>query len=297
MSNAIEKSLRRKIFDSFREPIRALIYFYWRIFGNLHCIPSKIYFENQYEEIHSDVLKDEKFLIVILDACRFDFLFSQYEEFFRGDVKPVYSSARDTFEYLRNTWEGDHKELMYVSGALPVRDVYQDKDDLGREDMWGGYVTGNHLRIDDVVEDGWSDELGTVPPEEVTEKAMEELPFEDKMVVHYFQPHDPYIGEFGVFDGESMFADLDGLPESKIVWEMFKNGEISRGKMMKAYRSNLRLVLKEVQKLVEASGEDRRVVITSDHGEVFGEGGVYAHPRVQHPKLRVVPWLEVEDVR
>ena len=39
-----------------------------------------------------------------------------------------------------------------------------------------------------------------------------------------------------------------------------------------------------------------KVVVTADHGEALGEFGVYAHPRwVHHPKVRIVPWLEISS--
>jgi len=33
--------------------------------------------------------------------------------------------------------------------------------------------------------------------------------------------------------------------------------------------------------------------VTSDHGELLGEDGLYAHSRINHPELREVPWLVV----
>jgi glucan phosphoethanolaminetransferase (alkaline phosphatase superfamily) len=40
---------------------------------------------------------------------------------------------------------------------------------------------------------------------------------------------------------------------------------------------------------------DGRVVVTADHGEAFGEEGVWEHHIETHiPPLVEVPWLEVE---
>ncbi|MFQ5885465.1 MAG: hypothetical protein ACE5IO_10250, partial [Thermoplasmata archaeon] len=38
-----------------------------------------------------------------------------------------------------------------------------------------------------------------------------------------------------------------------------------------------------------------RVVITSDHGNLFGEYGLFRHPRGLYlPELTQVPWLELQ---
>jgi len=63
-----------------------------------------------------------------------------------------------------------------------------------------------------------------------------------------------------------------------------------------AYRENLEIVLKEIVKgLLPKIPRDRKVVITSDHGELLGENGMFFHPAdVRHPALNTVFWLEIE---
>lgn len=59
-----------------------------------------------------------------------------------------------------------------------------------------------------------------------------------------------------------------------------------------AYPDNLRYVLDDVSRLL-ANIDVERVVITSDHGELFGEWGLYSHHVGSlHPALRKVPWVE-----
>lgn len=59
-----------------------------------------------------------------------------------------------------------------------------------------------------------------------------------------------------------------------------------------AYRYNLNEVMKEVKKICERAPGEK--VITSDHGELLGENGVFGHILKSDNKLlRNVPWLEV----
>jgi hypothetical protein len=57
-----------------------------------------------------------------------------------------------------------------------------------------------------------------------------------------------------------------------------------------AYLDELRYVLDDVELLLE-NYDANRVVITADHGEAFGEYGIFGHPIGSlHPKVRTVPW-------
>jgi hypothetical protein len=60
-----------------------------------------------------------------------------------------------------------------------------------------------------------------------------------------------------------------------------------------AYQTNLEIVLAAVADLIRfMSG---RIIITSDHGELLGEGGRYSHfVGSERPELIEVPWLIVE---
>jgi hypothetical protein len=59
------------------------------------------------------------------------------------------------------------------------------------------------------------------------------------------------------------------------------------------YEENLRIVLEAVADLLPRL--DGTVVVTADHGEAFGEEGVWEHHIETHiPSLVEVPWLVVE---
>ena len=59
------------------------------------------------------------------------------------------------------------------------------------------------------------------------------------------------------------------------------------------YEENLRLALEAVVDLV--ADLDGTVVVTADHGEAFGEEGVWEHHVETHiPPLVEVPWLVLD---
>jgi len=66
--------------------------------------------------------------------------------------------------------------------------------------------------------------------------------------------------------------------------------------LRQAYRENLEIVLSHVAELCnELPG---KILITSDHGELLGEGGLYSHPcGCRHPLLVEVPYFEVKKVK
>ncbi|HKJ59134.1 MAG TPA: hypothetical protein VKA37_07895, partial [Halobacteriales archaeon] len=148
--------------------------------------------------------------------------------------------------------------------------------------------------------------------------------------LHYMQPHAPYLASGGggklrrIRDGIERQAVADGgsagplsalgdairprveraLGESELamkagLWLELGPGSRFRGGLrrtaMAHYAENLRIVLEAVGELVsELSG---RVVVTADHGEAFGEEGVWEHHVETHiPALVEVPWLEVDGV-
>ncbi|MEF8826793.1 MAG: hypothetical protein V5A27_10735, partial [Halapricum sp.] len=72
---------------------------------------------------------------------------------------------------------------------------------------------------------------------------------------------------------------------------LVRNG--TRDAAMELYEENLRIALESVAELTEEL--DGKVVVTADHGEAFGEQGIWEHHIETHiPPLVEVPWLEVE---
>jgi len=250
---------------------------------------------NQRDLIH----KSDWDYLIILDACRADYFALEYTNFLpSSEFLFACSAGRDTFEFLRHVFP-DYYDLIYVSGATPVNSVIKKpiKDPFLKK-YYGGYIPKEHFkRIIDVWKYGWNDLLGTVPPREVTRVAANIIKRykEKKVIIHYFQPHAPYIGEYKLLGYTGTEAGkLKGKPPDMKIWENVRKGLISVAELKKAYLSNLRLVLKEVKYLLNFIGPTKKVIVTSDHGELLGEDGRFAHPRIDHPKLRIIPWLIIK---
>jgi len=98
------------------------------------------------------------------------------------------------------------------------------------------------------------------------------------------QPHFPAVPEPDL----TWVATKLETPGSKTdVWHRLFRGKVELEQVINAYRENLCLVLDEVEQLVQNfDAED--VMITADHGQAFGEAGIYGHPEesVVNERLR-----------
>jgi len=285
-------------------------------------------FDRQEGRIHDFVSQDE-FALVVLDACRHDFFERTYENYLSGELDCVWSPANQTPVWVPRTWPGSY-DLTYVSANPFVSRFEYDIDDTE-------YCASEHFsEVIEAWDFGWDHELQTTPPKPVTDASLKIAADSAKtrLVVHYIQPHVPYIAEnrieqlfidesvdyndiaeerrrefledrseitveeavkYDVTWGDKQKYDID-MPEHKGLMKLIRNGEITNEDLKNAYRGNLRRVLAEVERLV--SRLNCPVVVTSDHGDLLGEDGRYMHDRttkVADPILREVPWLVVDE--
>ena len=130
----------------------------------------------------------------------------------------------------------------------------------------------------------WNNVYKTVLPHSVyyyTLKVYKKYP-DKRFIIHFLQPHLPFVDGF--------CKGLDAIQ----IYSLLRQGKISKDDFLKAYMNNIREALVYVEKLVEIL--DGKIVITSDHGEAFGEPlhklipyKVYGHP----PYIRIKPLIEV----
>jgi len=202
----------------------------------------------------------------------------------------VNSPASCTEEWLPAVW-GGYYDLTYISSNPYVNSIGRPCRD---------YVAKDHFkRIIDVWKFGWCEKLGTVPPSAVNEVAMN-MTNRSTLVIHYAQPHWPYIGKTKILYPRPMSPLerarkpnilqhlLNRLKRKILTWQVLRSG-----KLRDAYFDNLRLVLEYVTKLIPHL--NGKVVITADHGDLLGEHERLWHPcEINHPVLREVPWFEVD---
>jgi hypothetical protein len=219
-------------------------------------------------------------LLVVLDACRADL----WEEVVTAEEMLPLGATRvspggTSTEWLDAVFGGrgrsELSDVGYVT-ANPYSDTHVESEAFGLlEEVWR-YA--------------WDDEVGTVPPRPVTDAAVRagrrhDL---DRLVVHYMQPHFPSLSR----DREGGTTLETFGDEPLAVWDDLRFGRRSAGDVREAYRENLRIVLEDVRLLlsnVDASDP----VVTSDHGNAFGERGIYGHAAgIALRPLREVPWVE-----
>jgi hypothetical protein len=216
-------------------------------------------------------------VLVVLDACRYD----MYQRVV-GDSDALLSVGSTSTEWMNGTFTDRYAEDV-ASTAYVSANPYSHKLDA---ELFG--------RLDHVWEAHWDDDLGTIPPEPVTDHgiAVARTGDYDRVICHYMQPHFPFIA-----DGEG-FGRLGrggfglGEDDSVNVWDMVERGEVDAEAVIEAYDANLAYVFESVETLLD--NVDGTVAITADHGNALGEWGMWGHRAyVPSMALKKVPW----DVR
>jgi len=283
-----------------------------------------------------DITKADWDCLIILDACRYDMFAEVYRDVIKeGKLKKGISCAYSTPEFLfRVFYNKKLDDTIYVSGngfinsknvPIPAK-LTDQKEDFNS--------TEHFKKVIDVWDRGWSKEYGTVHPEEMNKFAMVSMDLRPNMrhIIHYVQPHEPYIyyggGIGGAFLGgankkkslklkDKLNHKLNKYFSNETIWKMagligalpengkgmifYKHG---RKGFIKGYKEDLFLVLKYVKDLIERY-PNKKFVITADHGEMLGEKGNYGHfnahrnlrqikSEIERKVLREVPWLEIQ---
>jgi len=229
--------------------------------------------------------------LIILDACRFDYFTDEYPRFLDGELSKVVSPASCTIEWVKKTWTGMN-DIVYVSG-------WPCANSAGIPRM--GYRVLDHFReIIDVWKFGWDEALGTIPPWSIN-KAVLDLTDRTGLLIHYMQPHDPYIGKTKLHTSigapnvsKASMAD-PGRGGGFYRTSNFiarRSREMGTEYLKRAYRDNLRLVLKYVAEL--APRLKGKTVVSADHGELLPLSGPVHLCDNNHPALRTVPWLVIK---
>jgi hypothetical protein len=216
--------------------------------------------------------------LLLLDGCRYDFFTEEND--IDGELAAVTSRGSATKGFLMENFDSrEFPEIVYVSANPNLSFI--DAKFHERVNLW---------------EDHWDDDLNVVPPEAVTESATEiaqRYPHK-RIIVHYMQPHFPFIGETGQKMYES--GHIQHYRDGRKFWAQLDETDVKTEKFKEAYRENLRVVLGDAKQLLERIVG--KTVVTSDHGNEFGRFGVYGHPGGTYlSSLVKVPWLVVEDER
>jgi len=253
--------------------------------------------------------------LIVLDACRYDFFKENYTDFFEGELSKKRTKGTSTPEWLRKTFTSRYN-YKYISGnpycngkGVSLRDQMP-----GYEEDWN--AVNSFTEVVDAWSTNWDKEENTVRPESITEIALEE-DNGGKMIVHYIQPHRPYIScpeEAKVWDdnqrveaiAEEKEYEEEPSTKRKVIegtrpyWSKFfwKLPYKTRWKIKDA----LGLENPHWGALVQKVGEDEvrdyyqqdlrmaleqvarlveeldgKVIVTADHGEALGEHNDWGH--------------------
>ena len=287
------------------------------------------------------VMEENWDFLIILDACRYDYFSEIYSNFLNGKLEKRMSVGYDTPHWLKRSFQGYYPEIIYISGNPLINSLNVKIKGLKTE----GFKAKDHFyKVIDVWKFGWNSRLDTVPPWEINKAAIKwffKYPWK-RFIIHYVQPHAPYISpKFQIKKktvqrnilwpfSQSRIKTLETLMElfapfffkltSKDIWNLYEIVGLSpkymrmikrihgNSGLKEAYRENLRIVLRYVtqlcSKLLELKSS-AKIIVTSDHGELLGEGGVYSHYEglltyifpERRRVLSEIPWLIVEGIK
>jgi len=243
--------------------------------GCLQAVGRRIpYGENVYDR--------EWDVLVVLDACRPDALETVAPNVgFVDGVGRMRSVGSCSSEWLENTFDPATRNDAIAGTAMVTGNTWTDR-----------YLDADAFAaLDEVWKYAWDDDLGTVPAEAVTDRAVAvaRAGDDDRLVVHYMQPHHPFVTS--PLEGDGGMARTSRESSEHNPWTLLRRGDADPDRVWEAYLANLEYVLGSVGTLLENVGG--RVAITADHGNLFGEWGLYGHPmHTPVPALLSVPWCE-----
>jgi hypothetical protein len=224
--------------------------------------------------------------LLILDACRYDVFSEMAPDFdLPGRLEARISKGTSTPEYVRGNLHGRSlRDTVYVTATTM----------LYREGALNETVDLDLHEIVDVWEDSIDHGEFGIRPETMAQRGLEAIDeYPDKrIVVHFIQPHIPFIGETG----------REYFEPDQSIWSAKRQGTlgVSDEILWRAYRENLELVLPHVTGLIESM--DGRTVVTADHGQMIGDRATplpmkdYGHPEgLYTEELVKVPWFVNDD--
>lgn len=236
-----------------------------------------------------EILKEDWDNLIILDACRYD-VFESVNHL-SGRLERRTSQASVTWSFLKQNFENKRMyDTVYVAANAVVG---ENADRLDVFKLVGLWKNSDQDRYD------------VVDPATVVEEAIalnEKYP-DKRLVVHFLQPHTPFLLRDGRIPEDSPYRNYDAV----------RRGDISEAAIRQVYQENVSNVLEYVEELVE--NINGKTVVTADHGELLGEDigvlnkllhprwpflrrqnfkyGHYSHIRMR--ELVEVPWLVIDS--
>ena len=224
--------------------------------------------------------------LIVLDACRYDAFKEQVD--LPGRLESRESLGPATYRWVRGNF-ADRK--LYDTVYVGANTWYLKLRDEINSDIHAFIDLQND--VDDV---NWvSEKLRVVTPDTVTKKTkrVSEAYPNKRLIIHYLQPHHPFIGP----TSEKYFDH-----RSDSLFEVVRSSgpEVTAKKVWKAYNETLNIVLEEISVLL--SDLEGKTVVTADHGEMIGDRHDYLptkdyghHRGIYNDPTIKVPWQVIES--
>jgi hypothetical protein len=240
-----------------------------------------------------DVMERDWDNLFVLDACRADAFQSVVDTGAFETYESIHSLGCSSPEWMHETFNGEEYPDTVCVSANPFISKIAPDSFHAVHNIW---LQEFQSAGEDLADADSLGQLGpgipTIPADTVNSVAREvhdDYP-NKRLLVHYLQPHHPFIGHPDGTQKTPSERDEKLNPAKPLL-----RGERSRAEIWAAYIDNLRYVMVHADQLAESLGG--RTAYTADHGELFGERlwpfplrGV-AHPDgVRHPALTQVPW-------
>jgi len=232
-------------------------------------------------------------VLLILDACRYDVFEELYGSDQRFEIEAMFSAGSASPEWMFNNFGRKHADelshTVYVTG-----NPYSSK-----------CLTADVFdHVEEVWRHHWDEDQGTVMPDVLSDEAIRVWNDRDpdRMIVHYMQPHKPYIPapDSAKMKHSDFTINLFRVFATRALgtYPDFKKAEARRdnlpdSELRELYNENLEYVVDTLDRTI-LRNIDADIVISSDHGELLGEEGIYHHPAfTRYAELRTVPWARV----
>lgn len=219
-------------------------------------------------------------VLILLDCARVDMMQEVCDEYpFLKKIDSHRTTGTNSARWMNSTFTSEYKDKMansvYITGNMASEENLSNDQFHHLEEVW---------------RDGYDEEFAFMPAREITDRAIYygRKSNYDRMIVHYMQPHLPFI-LFSKEDNESIQIE-DTQCGGMTVGGLYKEENWTRQQLWDSHIENLQYVLNYINILLSNLDADK-VVISADHGQAFGENGVWGHPPAQPiDAIQFVPW-------
>ncbi|MHC4214353.1 MAG: alkaline phosphatase family protein [Planctomycetota bacterium] len=281
-----------------------------------------------------NIMHEQWDYLIILDACRYDYFDRLYRNYFDGDLTKKISSGSCTNQWRDKSFPDCYDDIVYISANpqisanLPVYGYLAGDHFHKVHEVW---KTGWDSQSGTVLPETLTNAAIDIITNTTADKRfiIHYLPPHAPYLMAEIEPHGYNIGDIHAdrtIADSAKYERFSGIKKwlLKNLLKVFKDTNILTNypewvlrqvlhmapmcamdvfrrrygaKMLpKAYEANLECVLRQVAVLIEHLAGT--VVVTSDHGELLGEGRRYAHPYGSlDPNLIEVPWLTIEKAK